>query len=105
MVKKSVLFFAVSLVSALPAMAQETGTAAAGAPSGVRWGVIGAAIMITYSLYTSLTQLIVPNELRGRVMSVYMLAFRGGMPGWELYPGDSLGNSGENSIGWDTNVW
>jgi len=42
--------------------------------------VIGAAIMITYSLYTSLTQLIVPNELRGRVMSVYMLAFRGGMP-------------------------
>jgi F-type H+-transporting ATPase subunit c len=46
MVKKSVLFFAVSLVSALPAMAQETGTAAAGAPSGVRWGVIGAAFLL-----------------------------------------------------------
>jgi F-type H+-transporting ATPase subunit c len=45
MVKKSVLFFAVSLVSALPALAQETGTAAA-APSGVRWGVIGAAFLL-----------------------------------------------------------
>jgi len=49
--------------------------------------VIGAAIMITYSLYTSLTQLIVPNELRGRVMSVYMLAFRGGMPLGSLVTG------------------
>ena len=46
MVKKSVLFFAVSLVSALPAMAQETATTAAGAPSGVRWGVIGAAFLL-----------------------------------------------------------
>ena len=30
-------------------------------------------------------------------------AFRRGAPGWQLFPGDSLGNSGENSIGWDTN--
>ncbi|HYK42446.1 MAG TPA: ATP synthase F0 subunit C [Thermoanaerobaculia bacterium] len=46
MVKKSVLFFAVSLVSALPALAQETGTAVVGAPSTVRWGVIGAAFLL-----------------------------------------------------------
>jgi MFS family permease len=49
--------------------------------------VTGAAMMITYSLYTSITQLIVPNELRGRVMSVYMLAFRGGMPLGNLLTG------------------
>jgi F-type H+-transporting ATPase subunit c len=46
MVKKSVLFFTVSLVSALPAFAQETGTAVTTAPSGVRWGVIGAAFLL-----------------------------------------------------------
>ena len=27
-----------------------------------------------------MVQLIAPNEMRGRVMSIYMLAFRGGMP-------------------------
>jgi MFS family permease len=38
------------------------------------------ALMIVFSTVTSLVQLIVPNEMRGRVMSIYMLAFRGGMP-------------------------
>ncbi len=32
-------------------------------------------------------------------------AFRAGAPKWQLFPGDSLGNAGENSIGWDTDVW
>ena len=36
--------------------------------------------MIVFSTVTSLVQLIAPNEMRGRVMSIYMLAFRGGMP-------------------------
>ncbi|MEO8430386.1 MAG: ATP synthase F0 subunit C [Acidobacteriota bacterium] len=45
MVKKTGLFFAVSLASALPAFAQETVQAAA-TPSGVRWGVIGAAFLL-----------------------------------------------------------
>jgi predicted MFS family arabinose efflux permease len=40
----------------------------------------GAALMIVFSTVTSLVQLIAPNEMRGRVMSIYMLAFRGGMP-------------------------
>jgi MFS family permease len=40
----------------------------------------GASLMIVFSLFTSLVQLIAPNEMRGRVVSIYMVAFRGGMP-------------------------
>jgi MFS family permease len=40
----------------------------------------GAALMVVFSTVTSLVQMIAPNEMRGRVMSIYMLAFRGGMP-------------------------
>ena len=40
----------------------------------------GALLVMTTSLTTSLAQLIAPNEMRGRVMSIYMVAFRGGMP-------------------------
>jgi predicted MFS family arabinose efflux permease len=40
----------------------------------------GAAIMASASLMLSLAQLIATNAMRGRVMSVYNLAFRGGMP-------------------------
>ena len=42
--------------------------------------LIGATLIVSMSLVTSLVQLIAPNELRGRVMSIYMVAFRGGMP-------------------------
>jgi predicted MFS family arabinose efflux permease len=40
----------------------------------------GAAIMASASLMLSLVQLIVADDMRGRVMSVYNLAFRAGMP-------------------------
>ena len=40
----------------------------------------GAALMVIFSLSLSLVQLVAPNELRGRVMSIYLVAFRGGMP-------------------------
>ncbi len=40
----------------------------------------GAALMIVFSTVTSLVQLIAPDNMRGRVMSIYMVAFRGGMP-------------------------
>ncbi len=40
----------------------------------------GAALLIVFSLTASLVQLNVPDELRGRVMSIYLMAFRGGMP-------------------------
>ncbi len=48
--------------------------------SGILLFLTGAALMIVFSTVTSLVQLIAPNEMRGRVMSIYMLAFRGGMP-------------------------
>ncbi len=40
----------------------------------------GATMMIAFSTVTSLVQLTAPNEMRGRVMSIFMVAFRGGMP-------------------------
>jgi predicted MFS family arabinose efflux permease len=40
----------------------------------------GATMMSSASLLLSLVQLIVNDSMRGRVMSVYNLAFRGGMP-------------------------
>jgi MFS family permease len=47
----------------------------------------GAALMVVFSTVTSLVQLIAPNEMRGRVMSIYMIAFRGGMPLGSLVSG------------------
>jgi MFS family permease len=47
----------------------------------------GAALMVVFSTVTSLIQLIAPNEMRGRVMSIYMVAFRGGMPLGSLVSG------------------
>ncbi len=40
----------------------------------------GAAMMAAFAMVISLVQLIVSNEMRGRVISVYNFAFRGGMP-------------------------
>jgi MFS family permease len=40
----------------------------------------GASFTICTSMLSSLVQLNVSNEMRGRVMSIYMVAFRGGMP-------------------------
>jgi predicted MFS family arabinose efflux permease len=53
----------------------------------------GAAMMIAFSTITSLVQLIAPNEMRGRVMSIFMVAFRGGMP------------LGSLTAGYLANVW
>ena len=47
----------------------------------------GAALLIVFSMTASLVQLIVPDHLRGRVMSIYMVAFRGGMPLGSLWGG------------------
>src|SRR5262245_20692122 len=49
--------------------------------------IAGAAMMVVFSTVTSLVQLIAPNEMRGRVMSIYMLAFRGRMPLGSLVSG------------------
>jgi hypothetical protein len=42
--------------------------------------ISGAAIMASASLMLSLVQLIVADQMRGRVMSVYNLDFRAGIP-------------------------
>jgi MFS family permease len=47
----------------------------------------GAGLMMMSAMVSSLVQLIAPNEMRGRVMSIYMVAFRGGMPLGSLVAG------------------
>jgi predicted MFS family arabinose efflux permease len=40
----------------------------------------GASLMSVFSMLTTLVQMIIPDNMRGRVMSVYNLALRGGGP-------------------------
>ena len=40
----------------------------------------GLCMVMVFALFASLVQLNAPNEMRGRVMGIYMVAFRGGMP-------------------------
>jgi predicted MFS family arabinose efflux permease len=49
--------------------------------------IVGASMMAAFAAVTSLVQLITTNEMRGRVMSVYNCAFRGGMPMGNLISG------------------
>ena len=55
--------------------------------SGVIIVLVGAAMMAVFATVNSLVQLITTNEMRGRVMSVYNFAFRGGMPMGNLLSG------------------
>lgn len=48
--------------------------------NGVLLFLNGACMVMVFAMLQSLVQLSAPNELRGRVMSIYMMAFRGGMP-------------------------
>jgi MFS family permease len=47
----------------------------------------GASLISVFTLVNSLVQLITTNDMRGRVMSVYNFAFRGGMPMGNLLTG------------------
>ena len=47
----------------------------------------GTALLMIFSLTNSLVQLAVPDALRGRVISIYLVAFRGGMPLGSLVSG------------------
>jgi MFS family permease len=47
----------------------------------------GASMMGVFAMVSSLVQLIVTNQMRGRVMSVYNLSFRSGMPMGNLVAG------------------
>ncbi len=55
--------------------------------SGVMLVLVGASMMAVFANVSSLVQLITTNEMRGRVMSVYNFAFRGGMPMGNLLSG------------------
>jgi predicted MFS family arabinose efflux permease len=48
---------------------------------------LGAALMGAFAMISSLVQLVATDEMRGRVMSVYNVAFRGGMPLGSLLSG------------------
>jgi MFS family permease len=47
----------------------------------------GACMVMVFAMLSSLVQLNAPNQMRGRVMSIYMVAFRGGMPIGSLIAG------------------
>jgi MFS family permease len=47
----------------------------------------GAALIAVFATISSLVQLITTDEMRGRVMSIYNVAFRGGMPFGSLTTG------------------
>jgi predicted MFS family arabinose efflux permease len=47
----------------------------------------GAALIATFTMITSLVQLTATDNMRGRVMSVFNVAFRGGMPMGNLATG------------------
>jgi predicted MFS family arabinose efflux permease len=50
----------------------------------------GISMITIFSMMNSLMQLLVTDEMRGRVVSIYMLAFRGGMPLGSLATGKLL---------------
>jgi predicted MFS family arabinose efflux permease len=58
----------------------------------------GVALMAVFAMISSLVQLIVPDEMRGRVMSVYNVAFRGGMPFGALISGDLISKWNVHSV-------
>ncbi len=57
------------------------------AVSGLMLFLSGISLIGVFTMVNSLVQLIVTNEMRGRVMSVYNFAFRGGMPFGNLITG------------------
>ena len=58
----------------------------------------GACMVMVFAMLSSLVQLNAPNEMRGRVMSIYMVAFRGGMPVGSLAAGWNATFSGAPSV-------
>jgi MFS family permease len=50
----------------------------------------GMALIACFALFSSLVQLVATDEMRGRVMSIYNVAFRGGMPIGSLAAGSLI---------------
>ena len=55
--------------------------------SGAMLVLVGGAMMAVFAMVNSLVQLITTDEMRGRTMSLYNVAFRGGMPMGNLLSG------------------
>jgi sugar phosphate permease len=51
----------------------------------------GVCLVSVFALVSSLVQYLAPEALRGRIMSVYNVAFRGGMPLGNLATGFAAG--------------
>jgi MFS family permease len=66
--------------------------------SGVLLFAGGAALIAVFAMMSSLVQLIAPDEMRGRVMSVYNVAFRGGMPIGALISGELITKSDVGTV-------
>jgi predicted MFS family arabinose efflux permease len=66
--------------------------------SGVFLFLGGAALIACFSMISSLVQLIAPDEMRGRVMSVYNVAFRGGMPFGSLISGEMIAKTSVETV-------
>ncbi len=60
--------------------------------------VAGASLVTAFSTLNSLVQEQAPAELRGRVVSIYGLAFRGGMPVGSLVAGFLVGPFGATKV-------
>lgn len=61
-------------------------------------GLAGASLMVVFALFMTLVQSNVENHLRGRVVSVYTLAFRGAMPLGNLVAGALAGAFGAPKV-------
>jgi predicted MFS family arabinose efflux permease len=58
----------------------------------------GAAMIAVFAMVTSLVQLITSDEMRGRVMSVFNVAFRGGMPIGSIIIGAIIARAGAPQV-------
>jgi MFS family permease len=73
-------FIALSMLLCLGAGISGFALSTSLALSGLMLFLSGAALISVFATVSSLVQVIISNEMRGRVMSVYNVAFRGGMP-------------------------
>jgi predicted MFS family arabinose efflux permease len=58
----------------------------------------GMALITCFAMLSSLVQLIAADDMRGRVMSVYNIAFRGGMPIGSLVAGALIPKFGAANV-------
>lgn len=58
----------------------------------------GVAIVTCFALVNSLVQVVATDEMRGRVMSIYNIAFRGGMPVGSFLTGGLVDRAGAPAV-------